>query len=275
MKNEVDYMDKDTLLIEVPKYEITEIYQKKTKYCICIPIINEGDRIKNQLSKMKNLNNIADIIIADGGSTDGSNDINFLKSLGVRTLLIKLGPGKLSAQLRMAYHYSVIKERYDGVITIDGNNKDGVEAIPEFIKKLEDGYDFVQGSRFLPGGQAINTPMSRLLAMKLIHIPMISYMAGFKYTDSTNGFRAYSKKLLLDERIQIFRDIFDTYELLAYLSVKAPRNGFNMIEIPVTRRYPKSSKIPTKISPFKGNFKLLKILIDLMLNKYDMKIARI
>jgi dolichol-phosphate mannosyltransferase len=275
MKNKIYYMVKETLLIEVPRYEITEIYPKKTKYCICIPIINEGDRIKNQLSKMKNLNNVADIIIADGGSTDGSNDINFLKSLDIRTLLIKLGPGKLSAQLRMAYHYAVIKEGYEGVITIDGNDKDGVEAIPEFIDKLEEGYDFVQGSRFLPGGQAINTPMSRLLPIKLIHIPMISYMAGFKYTDTTNGFRAYSKKLLLDERIQIFRDIFDTYELLAYLSVKAPRIGYKVIDIPVTRRYPKSSKIPTKISPIKGNFKILKILINLMLNRYDMKITRI
>lgn len=268
-------MDKDTLLIEVPEYETTEIYARKTKYCICIPIINEGERIKNQLSKMKTLNKVADIIIADGGSTDGSNDINFLKSLGIRTFLIKLGPGKLSAQLRMAYHYSVIKEGYEGVITIDGNDKDGVEAIPEFINKLEDGYDFVQGSRFLPGGQAINTPMSRLLAMKLIHIPVISSLAGFKYTDTTNGYRGYSKKLLLDNRIQIFRDIFETYELLAYLSVKASRNGFNIIEIPVTRRYPRSTRTPTKISPFKGNFKLLKILFDLRFNKYDMKNTKI
>lgn len=261
-------MDKETLLKEVPEHRIIEFFPKKNKYCVCIPITNEGERIKNQLSNMKYLNNVADFIIADGGSTDGSTEINLLKSFGIRTLLIKLGPGKLSAQLRMAYYYAIVKEGYEGVITIDGNDKDGVEAIPEFMKKLEEGYDFVQGSRFLPGGQAINTPISRLLPIKLIHIPVISFLSGFNYTDTTNGFRGYSKKLLLDEKIQIFRDIFDTYELLAYLSVKVPRAGYRITEIPVTRKYP-ASIIPTKISPIKGNFKILKILIDLVFNRYE------
>jgi dolichol-phosphate mannosyltransferase len=194
--------------------------------------------------------------------------------LGVRSLLVKKGPGKLSAQLRMGFYYALVLQGYQGVITIDGNNKDGVEAIPEFIKKLDKGYDFVQGSRFMPGGLAINTPIIRLIPIKLIHIPLTSYMAGFRYTDTTNGFRAHSRRLLLDTEIQIFRDIFDTYELLLYLSVKAPRSGYKVAEIPVIRTYPKHSKTPTKISPFKGNIKILQILMEMMVNKYDPKIER-
>jgi len=75
---------------------------------VCIPVINECDRIKNQLSKMKKNNLLADIIIADGGSTDKSVDADVLKSLGVRSLLVKKGPGKLSAQLRMGFYYALI-----------------------------------------------------------------------------------------------------------------------------------------------------------------------
>ena len=257
--------------LQVPDFEITELFPKRTKYCVCIPVINECDRIKNQLSKMKKNNLLADIIIADGGSTDKSVDADVLKSLGVRSLLVKKGPGKLSAQLRMGFYYALVQEGYRGVITIDGNNKDGVEAIPEFIKKLDAGYDFVQGSRFLPGGSAINTPITRLMSMKLIHIPLTCFMAGFRYTDTTNGFRAHSRRLLLDTEIQIFRNIFETYELLLYLSVKAPRKGYKVTEIPVTRMYPKTSKTPTKISPFKGNIKILQILLEMMIHKYDLK----
>ena len=262
------------LMLQVPEYEVREMHPKRTKYCICIPIINEGNRIKNQLLKMKDLSLIADIIIADGGSTDGSTGIDILKSTGVRTLLVKTGPGKLSAQLRMAFYYTVLLEDYQGVITVDGNDKDGVEAVPKFIEELEAGYDFVQGSRFLPGGKAINTPITRLLPIKLIHVPIISYLAGFRYTDTTNGFRAYSRRLLLNTEIQIFRDIFETYELLAYLSVKAPRAGYKITEIPVTRVYPKKEKTPTKISPFKGNIKILKILFDMIFDKYDPRSKR-
>lgn len=258
-------------MLSVPDYEISEIFPKRTKYCVCIPIINEGKRIKNQLLRMKKNNLLADIIIADGGSTDGSTETDILKSLGVRTLLVKKGPGKLSAQLRMGFYYALVREGYQGVITVDGNDKDGVEAIPEFIKKLDEGYDFVQGSRFLPEGLAINTPITRLIPIKLIHIPLTSLMAGFKYTDTTNGFRAHSRRLLLDAEIQIFRDIFETYELLLYLSVKAPRKGYKVIEIPVARTYPKMLKTPTKISPFKGNIKILQILLEMILHKYDLK----
>ena len=139
------------------------------------------------------------------------------------------------------------------------------------IKKLDDGYDMIQGSRFIQGGAAINTPKIRHFAVKLIHIPVISAIAGFKYTDTTNGYRGYSKKYLEHPDVQPFRDIFDTYELLAYLSVKAPRLGLKTCEVPVTRTYPSDGKVPTKISSFRGNFLLIEILWHLAMGKYNVK----
>ena len=257
--------------IQFPEYDISELHPKRTKFCVCIPVINEGRKIVKQLQKMSNLSSSIDIIIADGGSSDGSLDLDRLRDWGVKVLLIKTGTGRQSAQLRMAFHYALILQGYQGVITVDGNDKDNVAAIPDFIKKLEEGYDFVQGSRFMPGGKAINTPMMRLIPIKLIHVPAISYLAGFKYSDTTNGFRAYSRRLLLDKNLQIFRDIFETYELLAYMSVKAPQAGYKVTEIPVERSYPMNSETPTKISPVKGNIKILQILFEMFLHKYDAK----
>ena len=72
---------------------------------------------------------------------------------------------------------------------------------------------------------------------------------------------AYSARYLTDERVQPLRDIFMTYELLAYLSVRATQIGMKACEIPVTRAYPKTGKTPTKISFFKGNSELMKILL--------------
>ncbi|HNY11071.1 MAG TPA: glycosyltransferase family 2 protein [Candidatus Wallbacteria bacterium] len=255
---------------QIPCYEAFSLKPKKRRYAVCVPVINEGERIRKELLRMKaaEITAAADVIICDGGSSDGSLSSDLLNQTGVRALLVKKGAGKLSAQLRMGYSYALL-QGYDGVVTVDGNDKDNVDAIPDFLKDLDEGYDLVQGSRYIKGGRAINTPMIRALAVKLIHIPVISWLSGFNYTDTTNGYRAYSKKFLADPRVRPFREIFNTYELLAYLSVAAPKLGFRVKETPVTREYPKCGAVPTKISAIGGNFKLLKILLDLYLEKYD------
>ena len=66
---------------------------------------------------------------------------------------------------------------------------------------------------------------------------------------------------LQDERVQPLREVFGGYELLAYLSVRATQIGLKACEIPVTRAYPRKAKTPTKISPFRGNLNLFRILI--------------
>ena len=143
--------------------------------------------------------------------------------------------------------------------------------MPRFIEKLKEGYAFVQGSRFVKGGKAVNTPVSRLIAVRLIHAPVISLTAHKHYTDTTNAYRAYSVEYICDPRVDIFRDIFDTYELLAYLSVRADQLKMKTCEIPVTRAYPKTGKTPTKIHGFNGNWLLFKILILNAFGKYKPK----
>jgi dolichol-phosphate mannosyltransferase len=58
------------------------------------------------------------------------------------------------------------------------------------------------------------------------------------------------------------------YELLAYLSVRASQLGLKTCEVPVTRAYPHKGKTPTKISFWRGNGELLKILFDNLRGKY-------
>ena len=264
------YSKENKNIAGVPDYISNEIHKKKTKYCLCIPIINESDRIHKQLERaQKNgIDKLVDIIICDGDSTDGSTDVNQLEALGVNTLLVKKGFGKQGAQLRMGFWFA-LERGYEGVLTIDGNNKDSIESVPLFVEKLEQGYDFIQGSRYVAGGKAINTPLIRHFAVKFIHSPMISLTARHKFTDSTNAYRAYSKKYLTHPRVQLFRDIFMTYELLAFLSVRATQLGLKVVEVPVERRYPDEGKVPTKISFFKGNMNLIKILINNLKGKYN------
>jgi hypothetical protein len=271
-------MDKEYLKIEdskikLPEYELYKISEKKNKYLICIPVLNEGKKFIAQLKEMqeKQTHKVADIIVCDGGSNDGSAEPDILKKYGVSALVIRKSPGHMSDQLMLGYYYALING-YEGAITIDGNGKDGIDGIFNMAKALDEGYDLIQGSRYIKGGIAINTPKSREFAIKLIHVPVVNMLSGFRYTDTTNGFRAHSIKVFKDERIQPFRyGTFPTYALIHYLTVRIPRLGYKVTEVPVLRQYPAKGKIPTKISPIKGNIDLIKILWNMFRKKYNPK----
>jgi glycosyltransferase involved in cell wall biosynthesis len=263
-----DTIRKDNNSWDFPDFEVLELSSKQTKYCVCVFVINEGERIQKQLKAMKKFAKQIDIVVADGGSTDGSLEKDFLKAQNVRALLTKKGKGKLSAQMRMAFAWA-LHEGYEGVVVVDGNGKDDITALPDFIKKLDEGFDHVQGSRFVPGGKAINTPLSREIGLHLIHAPLISIAARQRHTDTTNGFRGYSSRLLKDKDIAVFRDIFQTYELHYYLAIESSRRKeYKTTETPVTRAYPKKGKTPTKISPLKGNAHILGVLFKAVAGKY-------
>ncbi len=127
-------------------------------YAVLIPIINEGTRIITELERAykHEIYNYADIIICDGNSTDGCTEGYKLRKLNVNTLLVKKDSGKQGAQLRMGIWWA-LQRGYRGIITIDGNNKDSIEDIPRFVEKLNEGYDFIQGSCFIKGGNHTHT----------------------------------------------------------------------------------------------------------------------
>ncbi|HVF39675.1 MAG TPA: glycosyltransferase family 2 protein [Gemmatimonadaceae bacterium] len=226
---------------------------------MCVFLINEGVRFRAQLDRMQPWLANLDLIIADGGSTDGSAEPELARMGGARTLLVKRGEGRLSAQMRMALAYA-LAEGYEGIIVMDGNNKDDPSALPRFTAAMEQGYDHVQGSRYVRGGEGINTPRSRHYAVTLVHAPIISLAAGFRYTDTTNGFRAYSRRLLMDPRVSPFRSVFHSYELHYYLAIRAAKLGYRCLEIPVTRTYPSTGSTPTKIRGIRGNAGILRTL---------------
>jgi len=250
-----------------PSYRIDWQRPRQQRWAICVFVINEGEKVRAQLRAMQAYGSAVDLIIADGGSTDGSLTPELMQEVKAKALLVKTGPGKLSAQMRMAMDYCMA-EGYEGVIVIDGNGKDGLDAIPFFVEALEAGWDHVQGSRFIPGGHHENTPLTRYLAVKLLHAPLISLASGFRYTDTTNGFRAYSRRLLLDPAIDIFRPCFDRYQLHYHLAIEAAKRGFRVKELPVSRVYPSSGKTPTKIKGFGGLFAVLRQLFDVCRGKY-------
>jgi dolichol-phosphate mannosyltransferase len=255
---------------QVPAFDIAFAAPRSRRHCLVVPVFNEGSRLHRTLERIRALpeGGRVDTLVVDGGSSDGSVSRAALCVRGVHTLLVKRGPGRLSAQLRCAYAHA-LRAGYEGIVTIDGNDKDDPVAIPAFLGALCDGVDFVQASRFVPGGEAVNTPLLRELAIRWLHAPLLSIASGHRWTDTTQGFRAYSRRLLLDPRVAPFRDVFEAYELLAYLNYRAPRLGFRCVELPTARRYPADGQVPTKIGGLRGNLALLATLFRTVRGGFD------
>jgi dolichol-phosphate mannosyltransferase len=236
-------------------------HSPKSKTLVVIPILNEGKRILNQLSRMQGFGMQFDIAIVDGDSKDGSVEEIVEKNLDNVIIIIKdsskIG---LSRQLQIGLAFG-LKNDYQHIITMDGNNKDNPNGISEIVNALDLGYDFVQGSRFVPGGEAINNPRVRTLAIKLIHAPITSLLARFRFTDSTNGFRGFSRRILSDSGMNIFDPRFKTYELVAYIPVRAAKLSYRLCEVGVIREYPTENGIPTKIVGVKANLRIFWILL--------------
>ncbi len=227
-----------------------------------IPVLNEGQRIRDQLAYMKDLPELPDVIICDGGSSDGCTETGLMRDLGVTCVIRKTSPGRMSSQLRLLFAYALVKG-YQGMVHMDGNNKDDPDFLATYVSHLKDGYDCVAGSRFRKGGQSINAPLYRELAIRLIHAPLISLAAYRRFSDTTNSYRGYSRRLIEDPRIKPFRKIFNSYNLPYYLLVRAARLGFRMTEIPVNRRYPKN-EVPSKIKGVGGNLNILREVFEVM-----------
>lgn len=256
--------------MKVPNYREIRARKKESDYAIVIPVLNEGSRLHALLTRMQNLNiyDEFDVVIVDGLSDDNTLDAEVLDKHDLAAVLERVSPGKLGTQLQCAYSWAK-KRGYRGVITIDGNNKDNPDKIHEFSALLEAGVDFVQASRFVKGGSHENTPVSRLAAIRLLHAPLLSLSSGFRWTDTTQGFRGYSMKLICDENLDIFRPELSDYKFLFYITHRAPRLGLSCCEIGTQRNYPRGEPVPTKIKGLKGNAKILLDLFAIAFGKFD------
>lgn len=229
------------------------------KYIIIIPSFNEREKIKLLLRRFPSIY-INHLLIVDDGSTDGTAEV--LKGLGIRYLRhkVRMGVGRaLKTGLKWA-----MQHQYKIAIIMAGNNKDDPTQIQRLLQPLlGNKADFVQGSRFLPGGNFGNMPFYRLIATRIIHPLLFSIISGKYKTDTTNGFRAFKLDILTHPTVCFFNIPYNSYELEILFYLKVVKSNFRCCEVPVSKIYPSKKLGITKIRPFIDWFKMLKPFLKL------------
>jgi dolichol-phosphate mannosyltransferase len=228
---------------------------------VVIPAYNEESRVSRAVIGMPPVVDLA--LVVDDGSTDRTVEIARAHGASVISL-----PGHINIDAALRAGFAVaLRDGYDIIVIMAGNGKDDPREIPRLLKPIEeDGVEFVQGSRYLPGGKHANMPLHRTFGTRL-YPRLLRLATGFPATDGTNGFRAFEASLLRDPRIDIRQPWLDPYGTELYLVIKAIQLGYRMTEVPVSKIYPNTKKYDsyTKIRPIRDWWNILRPLVYLTL----------
>ena len=197
------------------------------------------------------------VVVVDDASTDETPAIAAQKGATVLTHARRSGAG---AAIRTAIQYARA-EGFDVVVILAGYDKDRPAEIERLLAPIAGaGYDFVQGSRYLKGGDFGNMPFYRQLATRYVHPGLFSLIVWRRFTDTTNGFRAIRLSALADSRIDLDQAWLDHYELEPYIFFTMNRLGYKVTEVPVTKIYPPHELGYTKMKPITGWWSILRPL---------------
>ena len=191
-----------------------------------IPAYNEEAKIGDTVSKT--LGYVDEVVVVNDGSSDKTAE---KAKLSGATLLSHPNNKGAGASIRTGINYA-IENGCSTIIVLGGDDQDNPAEIPMLLKSIEDGYDFVQGSRYLKGIK--NQPFFRTLSTRLF-TAFFKLATKQKVTDASNGFRAF--KVNVVRSIDISPDWLNKYELEPYLLIQTLKSKFKYKEVPVSKYY--------------------------------------
>lgn len=206
---------------------------------IVIPTYNEAKNILRLLQAINRERNFISrpdihVLVVDDSSPDGTARLvkNYSKMYPYVHLLAdgaKEGLGK--AYIR-GFKYALKQLEADVVFEMDADFSHDPGLIPHFIKEIQNGADFVIGSRYIPGGAIPEEwPIIRKMNSKYGNV-FARQIAGLSHIkDCTSGYRAMTKEIL--NKIDFSRMKVKGYSFQMNLLHEACKQGAVVSEIPL------------------------------------------
>ncbi|UCE95803.1 MAG: glycosyltransferase family 2 protein [Candidatus Bathyarchaeota archaeon] len=193
------------------------------KLSIIIPCFNEEKCIGLVLRKLDEFSKSgAEILIIDDGSTDNTAGVASKNGGKVITHSTNRGKG-ISIREGIAF------AKHEVILFLDGDGQDDPADIPKLYRAIEQGADFVIGSRWL--GELRHGAISKLnfLVTGMLST-LISVLFKTNITDSQAGFRCVRKSKVKDFRLRA-----EGYDIETEMLIKAIKHKLRIVEVPVTR----------------------------------------
>jgi len=222
---------------------------------VVMPCLNEADTLGVCIGKAQraitDLGVKGEVIVADNGSTDGSDDI--ARRMGARVIKVE------SKGYGSALMGGVSAARGKFIIMGDSDDSYDFLEIPRFVEKLREGYDIVQGCRLPHGGGKV-MPGAMPFLHRWVGNPLFSFLARqwFKapITDIYCGLRGFTKKYYegLDQRCS-------GMEFATEMIIKSSLYCARIAEVPITLHPDGRRAHPPHLKTFRDGWRTLRFFM--------------
>src|SRR3989442_6937186 len=190
-----------TSALAEPESSLEASSSQKIALSIVVPVMNEEQNVRPLYQKLSDqLNSLGqnyEVLFVDDGSTD--NTFRELKTLHeehpatIRVIRFRRNFGKTPALVA-----GFSRCRGEIIFTMDGDLQDDPEAIPNFLAKLDEGYDLVSGWKY-----PRLDPLTKTFPSRVFN-GLVSRMTGVHLHDINNGFKAYRREVIEDSNLKIY-----------------------------------------------------------------------
>lgn len=235
------------------------------KVVVIIPTYNEKGNIERLVEILESdifpkiKNHEMSILVADDNSPDGTADEVKKLMKKYKNLDLNLGEKHgLGAAYVRAMTYAIDKLGAEVMFEMDADLSHDPNKIQDFLKKIDEGYDFVIGTRYSQGGSIpANWGLSRKMFSIVGNLVVRFILLKFSIHDWTGGFRAIRKEVFLKEKDEL--DAFRGYTFQVSFLNKVVRDGFKVAEVPI--HFTDRTLGRSKIAPREYIIDLLKYVI--------------
>ncbi|MGP4055230.1 glycosyltransferase family 2 protein [Mycobacterium sp. 4D054] len=185
---------------------------------LVIPVKNEARNIGWVLQQIAD--DVDEVILVDGKSTDATL-VTAQRCRPDIMVVPQDGVGKGSA-LRTGF----LAASGDVIVMMDADGSMTPDEIKHYLHFLANGYDFVKGSRFIPGGGSLDITRFRRLGNRFL-LGVFNTLYRAELTDLCYGFCAFHRRYL--DALALSATGF---EIEAEMVVHAMRAGLRVAEVP-------------------------------------------
>jgi dolichol-phosphate mannosyltransferase len=198
---------------------------------VVIPTYNEAANLERVVGRLRAAVPEADALVVDDGSPDGTGDLADRLAAADPSIHVMHRPEKagLGAAYVAGFRWAAAAG-YDVAVEMDADGSHAPEELPRLLAALREA-DLVIGSRWVPGGEVRNWPLSRELLSRGASL-YSRILLRYPVRDTTAGYRAY-RRVVLDE-LELDEVASQGYCFQIDLGWKTWRAGFRVVEVPIT-----------------------------------------
>ena len=214
---------------------------------VVVPTYNERENIAPLVAAVLEQGEMFDVLVVDDNSPDGTGDLADALAAGSPRVhvLHRAGRMGLGTAYVAGFHHG-LAAGYDYLFEMDADFSHDPAYLPKLLRRMEDGFDVVIGSRNIPGGGVVNWPLSRRLLSRGGSLYASTILA-LSVTDATGGFKCFKRDVLETIDLDALRS--NGYAFQIEVNYRCQQHGFRIGELPIvfTDRVRGGSKMSRRI----------------------------